>query len=165
MRHLALTLFALCLLMPAPCLAAEADRAKTMELIEILDIGSVIDMQMEMLAPAMANMMKGGHSKLPDRAVDIIFEEVKTLVSSVKPRILDGYAAIYENNFTPEEIGQLVEIYQTPVLRKLTDVQLELMQQGSVMVDAVLHEELGPYMQRLEQRFAEEFPDGFPEDQ
>lgn len=165
MKHVAVFFLLCCLPLSSVVHAAEADRAKTMELFRVMNIESVMDEQIEMIAPIMINMVKSSHGKLPDRAVDIIFEEAQAMIKEAMPKIMDGFAQVYEKHFTPEEITALVAAYKIPVMQKLLQVQVILQQEAIDMSGSIVEQESMHLLHRIELRLEEEYPYGLPEEQ
>jgi len=86
-----------------------------------------------------------------DEVVESLRANRKFLVQAIDENIqsyLEPSAEVYETVFTPEEIDKLVEIYNTDVMRKVTDNQIPL-QQALLPVAEKWGEEVAEYYQDL----------------
>ena len=91
-----------------------------------------------------------------DEVVESLRKNRKFLVQAIDDNIqsyLESAAEVIETVFTPEEIEQLVEIYNSDVMRKMTDNQINI-QQSLLPIAEEWGEDVAGYYQDLIQKDA-----------
>jgi hypothetical protein len=114
--------------------AMDADKHANIEIL-LEDIGMLANMNrvIDLLVPQVIGSLKKANQTIPDATWDeftaIFVEEMKRLLPELKEPII----AIYEANFSDEEIKQLVAFYHSSVGHKIVAVLPQLMQQSVAM--------------------------------
>jgi uncharacterized protein len=114
--------------------AMDAEKRANIEAL-LKDTGMLANMSrlIDLLTPQIMGSLKKENRKIPDAAWDeftgICAEEMKRSL----PELEEPVIAIYDENFSADEIKQLVAFYQSPVGRRIVIQLPQLMQQSVSM--------------------------------
>ena len=114
--------------------AMDAEKRANIEAL-LKDTGMLANMSrlIDLLVPQIMGSLKKENRKIPDAVWDqftgICTEEMKRSL----PELEDPVITIYDDNFSTDEIKQLVAFYQSPVGRKIVIQLPQLMQQSVTM--------------------------------
>ena len=102
-------------------------------LLEDTGVLANMNRMIDLLVPQVMGSLKKSNQKIPDTIwnefTTIFVEEMKRSL----PELEEPIIAIYDINFSDDEIKQLVNFYHTPVGRKIVVQQPQLMQQSVTM--------------------------------
>ena len=114
--------------------ARDAEKRANIEAL-LKDTGMIANMSrlIDLLIPQIMGTLKKQNLKIPDAVwdefTDICAEEMKRSA----PELEEPVIAIYDDNFSADEIKQLLAFYQSPVGRKIVIQLPQLMQQSVTM--------------------------------
>jgi uncharacterized protein len=74
---------------------------------------------------------------MPDRAIDIIVEEMQKVAPQAIDEIVDAVVVLYAQRFTKQEMQEIAAFYETPVgqkaIRELSPLMLEASKIGQTI--------------------------------
>lgn len=135
------------------------ERAEVRELLAITHALEVGEMFSRSIVKDMTQALKNARPDLPQRAFDLLAEEVNATVSD-EMRAEGGFEdllfGLYRKHFTRDEIRALIAFYKTPVGSKLAAKQPVLAQEA-MEIGAIWGEALGPkIVDRVKKRLERE---------
>jgi hypothetical protein len=81
--------------------------------------------------------LEQGPNRLPDRAIDIIVEEMQAVAPEAIDHIVDAVVVLYAQRFTKDEMLEIAAFYETPVgqkaIRELRPLMLEASKIGQTI--------------------------------
>jgi uncharacterized protein len=114
--------------------AMDAEKHANIEAL-LKDMGMLANMNriVDLLVPQIIGNFKKANSKIPETVWDeftgICTEEMKRAL----PELEEPVIAIYDDNFSADEIKQLGAFYQSPIGRKIVSQLPQVMQQSLTM--------------------------------
>lgn len=123
-KHAITALCAITLIIPQGNLfAGEEEASPAIRLLQKMDFEkTAIESAAGMFEPMMDHFAQLG---LPEEAVREIHGAMDKFMQEIlsAPEIMEGVAKIYEDNFTPAELEELIAFYDSPLGRKVIDAQ------------------------------------------
>jgi len=116
-------LCAIALITPQAMLHAEEEASPAVRLLQKMEFEkSAIESARAMFEPMMDHFVQLG---LPAEALQEIRGATEKFMTDIfsDPLIFKGVAAIYEKNFTPAELEELIVFYDSPIGRKILSAQ------------------------------------------
>lgn len=125
---------------PGPTTTAAVDpdvEAITRRLLKAMKIA---DTSLELMQTQMYELvqkLENAPNRMPDRAIDIIVEEMQTVAPQAIDQIVDAVVVLYAQRFTKEEMLEIAAFYETPVgqkaIRELRPLMLEASKLGQTI--------------------------------
>lgn len=107
----------------------------------------------------MSMMLKNSNPNIPQRALEILEEEVTNVINETfveSGAMNQAMYPVYDKHFSTKELEEMIAFNNTPLGQKLIQVMPQITQDG-MMVGQQLGQQLGPMIQqRLAERFREE---------
>lgn len=132
----ALTLLAAFLLPQAAAAQSSIDPAFEKDIVRLMEVTGAQRLGEQMAASvvsAMGEGMRQNNPRIPARAIEILTEVTRDMVSkefgTLMPRMVEAYSRL----LTHGEVKQLLDFYATPLGRRLIEVTPLLQQAGSLV--------------------------------
>jgi uncharacterized protein len=103
--------------------AAAMDKEKHQNIAKIVEITGVLQNAManvDRLLPQLINTIRKVHQEIPQEVLDALEQEGREEFHKAAPELIAPIIAIYDSNYSAEEIRELLAFYQSPFGRKLT---------------------------------------------
>ena len=134
----------------------DAKRADIMQLMQVTGSAQLGLQFGDAMVKALTDNIKSARPDIPSRMVEIVRDEVIKLLQQQVGVLLDQVVPVYAQQFTHQEIKELLQFYGTPLGRKVIQVMPTILQQ-SMAAGQVWGQSLAPTIEeRLRIRFAEE---------
>jgi hypothetical protein len=134
----------------------KADIGRLLKLINALQVGTIMANQM---SQQLVSSIQSKNPSLPAKAVDIIRDETQKVVGetiSEKGGLTDLMTGIYHHHLTHEEVRGLISFYQSPLGKKLLEVN-PLIGQETFAVAMTLGQRISPVLdRRIKDRLSQE---------
>jgi uncharacterized protein len=113
--------------------AAPMDKEeKHQNIAKIVEMTGVLQNTMtnvDRLLPQVINVIRKAHQGIPQKVLDAFEQDGKDEFHKAVPELIAPIIAIYDSNYSAEEIRELLAFYQSPLGRKLTQGMPQIMQQ------------------------------------
>jgi uncharacterized protein len=117
---------------PTPTATAAIDpdvEAITRRLLKAMRIAETSLKLMKTQMSELVQMLENGPNRMPDRAIDIIVDEMQKVAPQAIDEIVDAAVVLYAQRFTKQEMQEIATFYETPVgqkaIRELSPLMLE----------------------------------------
>ena len=115
---------------PTATAAIDADvEAITRRLLKAMRIAETSLTLMKTQMSELVQMLENGPNRMPDRAIDIIVDEMQKVAPQAIDEIVDAVVVLYAQRFTKQEMQEIASFYETPVgqkaIRELSPLMLE----------------------------------------
>jgi hypothetical protein len=136
--------------------AKRADIERLMEKTNALALGTQVSATM---VTQMLQQMRARRPDIPQRALDIVAEEVKAAINDQIPLLKEQVIVLYDRYFSAEDLHGLVRFYSTPLGEKVLRT-LPLISREMAPVGMRWGREMQPEIaRRIQRRFAAEHID------
>jgi hypothetical protein len=108
------------------------DEEKHQNIAKIVEVTGVLQNAManvDRLLPQLINVIRKGHQDIPQNVLDALEQEGKDEFHKAAPELIAPIIAIYDSNYSAEEIRELLAFYQSPLGRKLAQRMPQIAQQ------------------------------------
>lgn len=129
--------------------ANEEEASPAIRLLEKMDFQkTAIESAAGMFEPMMDHF---GNMGLPPEALQEIRGAIEKFMNEIfsDPAIFNGIAGIYEDNFTPAELEELIQLYESPLGRKLIAAQPAIAQATAELTMKATAENQEAFQQEL----------------
>ena len=103
--------------------------AITRRLLKAVRIAETNLNQMKTQMSKLVRMLENSASRIPDRVIDILVEEMQKVAPQAIDEIVDTVVVLYAQQFTSAKMQQIADFYETPVgqkaIRELNPLVLE----------------------------------------
>jgi len=128
---------------PTPTATAAIDpdvEAITRRLLKAMRIAETSLTLMKTQMSELVQMLENGPNRMPDRAIDIIVDEMQKVAPQAIDEIVDAVVVLYAQRFTKQEMQEIAAFYETPVgqkaIRELSPLMLEASKIGQTIGQA-----------------------------
>ena len=111
--------------------ATDGRLARTLELIEKSGMTAVIDTLTRQVAGSTAQSLRNANVALKPAFLDLLQETVIGVARDNRAGLIERLAPLYVRHFSDAEIRQLTAFYDSPIGRKLVQVQPQLIDEAS----------------------------------
>ena len=125
---------------PAPTAIAAIDpevEAITRRLLKAMRIAETSLTLMKTQMSELVQMLESSPNPIPDRAIDIIVDEMQKVAPQAIDEIVDAVVVLYAQRFTKQEMQEIATFYETPVgqkaIRELSPLMLEASKIGQTI--------------------------------
>lgn len=143
----------------APGAAADVAPEKRAEIEKLLDLTGALKLGQQMSAAMVAqmtNVLRASHPDIPQKALDVLPEEVNAVVAAHLDTFKEMMVVIYADNYSLDDIKGLNQFYSTPLGQKVISTMPTVMQQ-SMAVGQRWGQSMGPEIgRRIQARFAKD---------
>lgn len=105
--------------------------ATTRRLITAMRIAETSQEMMHTQMSELVQMLESSPNRMPDRAIDIIVEEMQKVGPQAIDQIVDAVVVLYAGRFTKAEMVEMTAFYETPVGQKAIRTLRPLMQEAA----------------------------------
>jgi hypothetical protein len=139
-----------CLIAATPAIAnAEEESTPSMRLVEMMNFNeTAIDSALTAFKPMLQQFAQMG---LPDEAVIEIEAAARAFFAKTfnDPEITRGIAEVYDRNFTPAEIEEMIIFYDSPLGRKVLASQPEVTNQRMELGQKIAEKNQAGFQQEM----------------
>ncbi len=117
----------------APIDALAMDQAKHDDIKELLQLAGILKRAQTMadaMLPGIWEVVRKANPDIPQSVLDHTAVIVRDELDKALPELEEPIIAIYDANFTDDEIKTLLAFYRSPVGQKLTSQQPQMLQEG-----------------------------------
>jgi uncharacterized protein len=158
-NFLAVLFLATLALTTSPAFGQEVSADKRAEIEKILDTTGALKLGQQFataFAAQIANALRASHANVPQKALEVLPEEVNAVIADNIASFKELVIQIYDRHFTLEDLKGLNQFYSTDIGRKLVSV-LPSLTQESMSAGQKWGQALGPEIERrIEARFKKE---------
>jgi uncharacterized protein len=142
-----------------PAYGQDVDAAKRAEIEKLLALTGALKLAQQMssmMVAQLTNVLRASHPDLPQKALDVLPEEVNAVISDNIPVFKEMVIHIYAQHYTVEDLQGLNQFYSSKLGRKVLD-NLPVVMQESVAAGQRWGASLGPEIgRRVQARFRKE---------
>jgi len=142
-----------------PGQVAPQKRQRIERLLEVTGALNVAKIMSAAVTREMTNAGKQARPDIPPEALDIVAEEVNSVIAeamAAKGGFVDLIVPVYAKHFTDDELDVLIEFYGTPVGKKTVNVMPQVTKEA-MQIGQSWGQSLGPtIVQRVRQRLQAE---------
>lgn len=149
----------LLLVLCAPALGADIAPAKAQMIRQLMDMTGAHNMSLQfakVMNQQVAQVLKATQPDVPERALEVVENEINRMMEQEAPALLNRLAPIYDRQFSETELQQLIAFYQTDLGKKTITVMPTIMRESLAAGQAWGQEMAPKLMTRLEARFKQE---------
>jgi hypothetical protein len=101
--------------------------AKLVEMTGTLQNATAV---LDRMLPQMIDVIRKSNPEIPQQVLDTLEKDGKDEFHKALPELIEPIIAIYDANYSAEEIRQLLAFYQSPLGRKMIDRTPQITQQS-----------------------------------
>ncbi len=141
---------------PVAARAADAAAAAAArDLIQTMDLQSMIDKMLGVLTPMIVQQVKAENPEIPDEILTVISQEFMTALKEDYATFEKGAVAVYTSHFTADELRDVAAFYRTPTGRKTLEKMPLVTQQSMVLGQKWAQASMPRAIERVKRRLAE----------
>lgn len=111
--------------------------AATRRLVSIMRIAETSRDMMQTQMSELVQMLEASENRMPDRAIDIVVEEMQKVGPQAIDQIIDAVVVLYAGRFTKAEMLEMTAFYKTPVGQKAIRELRPLMQEAATIGQSI----------------------------
>lgn len=154
-----LLLFVVTISFQYPSFAEEVTPEKAAAIMKLMEITGSKNLGLQFGSAINQNIAKAWKQKnpnIPERAFQILSEEVNKAMADNMDTLMSQIVTIYNNHFTKAEIDELLAFYSTPIGKKMISVLPQILKE-SLTVGQTWGQTLAPQLlENIKKRFKEE---------
>jgi uncharacterized protein len=85
---------------------------------------------LDRLLPQMIDLIRKANPEIPQQVLDLLAKDGKDEFHKALPELVEPIIAIYDANYSADEVRQLLAFYQSPLGRKMIDRTPQITQQS-----------------------------------
>jgi hypothetical protein len=133
-------LLVIALLAVAPWADARAtDAEKHQNIAKLVEITGTLQYAtalLDRMLPQMIDVIRKSNPEIPQQVLDALEKDGKDEFHKALPELIEPIIAIYDANYSAEEVRQLLDFYQSPLGRKMIERMPQITQQSMAVGSA-----------------------------
>jgi uncharacterized protein len=113
--------------------ALPTDQAKHRDIEKLVDMMGTVQNAttvIDRMLPQMIDVIRKSNPEIPQTVLDALEADGKDEFHKAIPELIEPIIAIYDSNYSAEEVRQLLAFYESPIGRKLIQQMPQIMQQS-----------------------------------
>lgn len=126
------------------------------ELMNVTNMDQILDQTLNLLFQNISASIRQKHPNVPDRAFDILFEEMSLGFQQSNKKLEEKFAPIYAEAFSAEELKLIIDFQSSPVGQKALKLFPVITQKAAVISQETYAAALPDIMAKFQKRLQDE---------